>query len=84
MKAGQENSAKGAEYESQGQARKRVAPGTSSRVMPTVGLYGRFPPRSAAPMLDLKGVAFGMVFNDKNELLVIARDRVIKYSVQAP
>jgi hypothetical protein len=35
-------------------------------------------------MLDLKGVAFGMVFNDKNELLVIARDRVIKYSVQAP
>ena len=34
-------------------------------------------------LLDLKGVAFGMVFNDKNELFVIARDRVIKYSVQA-
>ena len=34
-------------------------------------------------ILDLKGVAFGMVFNDKNELFVIARDRVIKYSVQA-
>jgi DNA-directed RNA polymerase subunit RPC12/RpoP len=32
--------------------------------------------------LDLKGVAFGMVFNDKNELFVVARDRVIKYSVQ--
>jgi len=35
-------------------------------------------------ILDLKGVAFGMVFNDKNELFVVARDRVIKYSVQAP
>jgi len=35
-------------------------------------------------ILDLKGVAFGMVFNDKNELFVIARDRVIKYWVQAP
>jgi hypothetical protein len=32
--------------------------------------------------LDSKGVAFGMVFNDKNELFVVARDRVIKYSVQ--
>lgn len=31
-----------------------------------------------------KGMAFGMVFNDKNELFVIARDRVIKYSVPAP
>ena len=35
-------------------------------------------------LLDLKGVAFGMVFNDKNELFVIARDRVIKYAVPAP
>jgi len=35
-------------------------------------------------ILELKGVAFGMVFNDKNELFVIARDRVIKYSVPAP
>jgi sugar lactone lactonase YvrE len=35
-------------------------------------------------ILDLMGVAFGMVFNDKNELFVVARDRVIKYSVQAP
>ena len=34
-------------------------------------------------LVNLKGVAFGMVFNDKNELLVIARDRVIKYAVQA-
>jgi streptogramin lyase len=34
--------------------------------------------------LKLKGVAFGMVFNDKNELFVIARDHVIKYAVQAP
>ena len=31
-----------------------------------------------------KGMAFGMVFNDKNELFVIARDRVIKYSIPAP
>lgn len=28
------------------------------------------------------GPAFGMVFNDKNELFVIARDKVIKYAVQ--
>ena len=35
-------------------------------------------------VLTLKGVAFGMVFNDKNELFVIARDHVIKYSVPAP
>jgi sugar lactone lactonase YvrE len=34
-------------------------------------------------VINLKGVAFGMVFNDKNELFVIARDRVIKYAVQA-
>ena len=35
-------------------------------------------------MLEQKGMAFGMVFNDKNELFVIARDRVIKYAVPAP
>jgi sugar lactone lactonase YvrE len=35
-------------------------------------------------VLTLKGMAFGMVFNDKNELFVIARDHVIKYSVPAP
>ncbi|MCA1575800.1 MAG: hypothetical protein LC794_00390 [Acidobacteria bacterium] len=35
-------------------------------------------------LLTLKGVAFGMVFNDKNELFVIARDHVIKYAVPAP
>lgn len=29
-----------------------------------------------------KGMAFGMVFNDKNELFVIARDQVVKYAVQ--
>ena len=34
-------------------------------------------------LLDHKGMAFGMVFNDKNELFVVARDKVIKYSVQA-
>ena len=34
--------------------------------------------------LKPKGMAFGMVFNDKNELFVIARDHVIKYAVQAP
>jgi DNA-binding beta-propeller fold protein YncE len=34
-------------------------------------------------VLSGKGVAFGMVFNDNNELFVIARDRVIKYAVQA-
>jgi DNA-binding beta-propeller fold protein YncE len=34
-------------------------------------------------IVDVKGVAFGMVFNDKNELFVIARDRVVKYAVQA-
>ena len=34
-------------------------------------------------LLTLKGMAFGMVFNDKNELFVIARDHVVKYAVQA-
>lgn len=29
-------------------------------------------------LLESKGMAFGMVFNDKNELFVIARDHVIK------
>lgn len=35
-------------------------------------------------ILELRGMAFGMVFNDHNELFVIARDRVIKYSIPAP
>jgi tripartite motif-containing protein 71 len=35
-------------------------------------------------VINQKGVAFGMVFNDKNELFVVARDRVIKYAVPAP
>lgn len=35
-------------------------------------------------LLGLNGMAFGMVFNDKNELFVIARDRVIKYALPAP
>jgi hypothetical protein len=35
-------------------------------------------------IINLKGFAFGMVFNDKNELFVVARDHVIKYSMQAP
>jgi len=34
--------------------------------------------------LKNKGAPFGMVFNDKNELFVIARDHVNKYSVPAP
>ena len=34
-------------------------------------------------LIDVKNVAFGMVFNDKNELFVVARDHVAKYSVQA-
>jgi hypothetical protein len=34
-------------------------------------------------LLTLKGVAFGIVFNDKNELFVVARDHVIKYAIQA-
>ncbi|HKR14046.1 MAG TPA: hypothetical protein VJT15_18430 [Pyrinomonadaceae bacterium] len=35
-------------------------------------------------VIKQKGVAFGMVLNDKNELFVVARDRVIKYAVPAP
>jgi hypothetical protein len=35
-------------------------------------------------VLSLKGMAFGMVFNDKNELFVVARDHVIKYAIPAP
>src|SRR5215212_9393450 len=34
-------------------------------------------------LINVKGMAFGMVFNDKNELFVIARDHVIKFGVQA-
>jgi len=32
----------------------------------------------------LKGMAFGVAFNDKNELFVIARDHVMKFAVPAP
>ena len=35
-------------------------------------------------VINVKNVAFGMVFNDKNELFVVARDHVVKYSVPAP
>ena len=35
-------------------------------------------------VIKLKGMAFGLVFNDKNELFVIARDRVVKYAIPAP
>jgi hypothetical protein len=35
-------------------------------------------------LINLKNIAFGMVFNDKNELFVVARDHVVKYSVPAP
>lgn len=34
-------------------------------------------------LIDVKGMAFGMVLNDKNELFVVARDHVVKYSVPA-
>ena len=33
-------------------------------------------------IINLKGIAFGMVFNDNDELFVIARDHVVKYAVQ--
>ena len=35
-------------------------------------------------VINVKGMAFGMFFNDKNELFVVARDHVVKYSVPAP
>ena len=35
-------------------------------------------------VINVKNVAFGMVFNDKNELFVVARDHVVKYAVPAP
>ncbi len=34
-------------------------------------------------VIDLKGMAFGMVFNDKNELFAVARDHVVKFAVPA-
>jgi len=34
-------------------------------------------------VISVKGMAFGMVFNDKNELFVVARDHVVKFSVPA-
>lgn len=33
-------------------------------------------------LIDVKNFPFGMVFNDKNELFVVARDHVVKYLVQ--
>ena len=35
-------------------------------------------------LIKLTGVAFGMVFNEKNELFVVARSRVAKYAIHAP
>lgn len=35
-------------------------------------------------LIEYKGMPFGLVFNDKNELFVVARDHVIKYAVQTP
>ena len=35
-------------------------------------------------LVNLKGMAFGTVFNDKNELFVVARDHVMKFAVPAP
>ena len=35
-------------------------------------------------LINVKNIAFGMVFNEKNELFVVARDHVAKYSVPAP
>jgi len=35
-------------------------------------------------VINVKNVAFGIVFNDRNELFVVARDHVVKYSVPAP
>ena len=35
-------------------------------------------------LISSKGMAFGMAFNDKNELFVIARDHVIKFAAPAP
>ena len=35
-------------------------------------------------VINVKNVAFGMVFNDKNELFAVARDHVVKYSVPTP
>src|SRR6185503_13119874 len=34
-------------------------------------------------LISVKNMAFGMAFNDKNELFVIARDHVIKFAVPA-
>ena len=34
-------------------------------------------------LISSKGMAFGMAFNDKNELFVVARDHVIKFAVPA-
>jgi sugar lactone lactonase YvrE len=35
-------------------------------------------------MIDIKNAPFGLVFNDKNELFIAARDHVAKYAIQAP
>jgi hypothetical protein len=34
-------------------------------------------------LISVKNMAFGMVFNEKNELFVVARDHVVKYAVPA-
>ena len=33
-------------------------------------------------IINVKGMAFGMVFNDKNELFVIARDHAVKFALK--
>jgi DNA-directed RNA polymerase subunit RPC12/RpoP len=35
-------------------------------------------------LIDLKGMALGMAFNDKNELFAAARNHVIKFAIPAP
>jgi DNA-binding beta-propeller fold protein YncE/DNA-directed RNA polymerase subunit RPC12/RpoP len=35
-------------------------------------------------LMNTKGVAFGMVFNDQNDLFVVARDHVVKFAVPPP
>lgn len=45
----------------------------------TAGGTARIPTVATSPFSNPDGIAFGMVFNDKNELLMVAWTKVMKF-----
>lgn len=50
------------------------------------GIQGFDPQGRYLALIDLPtpGVAFGLAFNDRNELFAVAKDRVLKFSLKGP